>query len=110
MKTINLIVIILCLITQTSHASDATNLFEEVFDNIKTCIKEKKYKDQPYLCYIKSAPKKCKDDMVNFISISGDYDSRSLKSSAQRKLFFCIATCVDASLYARTFGECSRDN
>jgi len=101
LKILNIVLIFVLLNVFASRANEAKYLLKEVFDNAKLCI-VKKYENEPFLCYIKSSPKKCENDMMNYISSQMEFN-------VSNKLFLCVATCVDASIYSKTFGECSRN-
>lgn len=97
-------IMIAAVVFSESMANDSKNAFKDVFDNANRCKLQNNYKDNPFLCYIKAAPHKCENEMIEFLSSAVE-----LRDNAQRKLFICIATCAEASIYSRTFGECSRE-
>jgi hypothetical protein len=55
-------------------------------------------------CYVRASPKKCEAYVYPALA---QYDDERL--TAQRAWAYCVSSCLDASAWSRSFGECSRE-
>ena len=55
-------------------------------------------------CYVRASPQKCETEVYEAMTRQGQ-----ARSSARRAWAFCVASCLDAGLWSRSFGECSRE-
>ena len=78
-------------------ADPAQHLFKSVLDNARLCSYQSTDAATRTDCLIKAAPQKC------------EAEARKFLATQNRELFFCVASCVNAGVASRTFGECSRE-
>lgn len=55
-------------------------------------------------CYVRASPKKC--EAYVYAALTQQDDERL---TAQHAWAYCVASCLDASAWSRSFGDCSRE-
>lgn len=79
-----------------------TILFNEVLKVADQCATNKSG-TQVISCYVKASPKKCESVVLShFVGLNAGQQYTPA-------WYFCVASCVDAGVWSRTFGECSRE-
>jgi hypothetical protein len=77
----------------------AATVNEDVLRAVETCnLAAKTFEEQRY-CQIKATPRKCR----NLVRRPQQGASFSFRHAWLK----CVSTCEDATLFSRTFGECS---
>ena len=78
-------------------------LYREVVAVGRQCAQEKSG-SQVISCYVKASPKKCEQQVYEAFTKSDE-----ARSSARRAWAYCVASCLDASFWSRSLGECTRE-
>lgn len=108
MRPVKLLAVVLCVLASQmhglSHAEDlGYSFFREVTAVSQKCASGKTT-SEAISCYVRAAPKKC-ESKVHDVFAQRD----EARQAAQRALYFCVASCLDAGFFSRTLGECARD-
>ena len=94
----------LMLIEHATAAEDlGMALYREVIAVGRGCAKEKSG-SQVIACYVRASPKKC-ESYVYAAFTKQDEE----QSSARRTWAYCVSSCLDASAWSRSVGECARE-
>ena len=91
------------LVSVAHSEEEGADLFKQVTKTAKKCAASVQSNTQAASCYIKATPKKCQQEVINYLSSSE-------KDDAVRAWYFCVSTCAGASFWSRNFGECSRES
>lgn len=87
----------IAMLPSMALADPAQDLFKNVLDNARLCSYWNNDAATRADCFIKAAPQKCEAEAMKFLA------------TQNRELFFCVASCVNAGVASRSFGECSRE-
>ncbi|MGL4579664.1 MAG: hypothetical protein ACRCVP_12305 [Shewanella xiamenensis] len=83
----------------------AQNLEREAYDqvvaNAKKCSEGVISGQKRINCWVKAAPEKCENIVLDM------FHDRMNRLKHRKKLYSCVATCVDAGFLSRKFGQCS---
>jgi hypothetical protein len=99
-----LFALVLIVFMQSVEAQDrGMNFYREVLKTGQICRAGKSGTDV-ISCFTRASPKKCESSV--FQASTREDDARVAAESAW---VFCVASCVDAGVWASNFGECRRD-
>jgi len=96
-------VLVLYLLAQSALASaddEGKQLAEQIIKNAQACAVGKSGSDVPN-CYIDATPERCRPQMMEYLA-------REDKEAAKRTWYVCVASCANAGVWSKTFGDCSR--
>lgn len=86
--------------TSYCYSNRGLELFKDVLAKGREC-EAGKTGSEVVSCYVKASPSKCESYI---------YEVYSRRNNAARQAWrLCVATCADAGLWSRTYGECARD-
>ena len=101
MRLIAWILVTILFSPQVSADNGERVLYQKLVDNANACSENVVSGQQRINCWVKAAPEKCESIVLDM------FHDRKNMTKHRRKLYSCVASCVDPGFVSKIFGRCS---